>query len=277
VDYAKETGSFYDWLETNTLTDSAIALWHALMHTCSKAGWPEEFSVAVSTLSTKAGLKKDAIGRARVKLQEMGRIEFESRSGQQSAIYRIIPFHIAALKTTQTASQTTQNNDSGVLSDTNRVANRAQTASIIKDLSSSSASSSYESFYAAHIRVFGFECNPIQVQELGDYIEQDGMDEAVVVRAIERAGLKSKEGYNFSFILRILNDYIDAGVRTVSAAVAADEQYQAKKESSSSSRPNPSRPSSRSSPPVQSSKQRRSDDLRRKAEEARRLEEITSH
>jgi DnaD/phage-associated family protein len=272
VDYAKETGSFYDWIETNTLTDSAIALWHALMHTCSKAGWPEEFSVAVSTLSTKAGLKKDAIGRARIKLQEMGRIEFESRSGQQSALYRIIPFHVEAFKTPQTAPQTAQNNDSGVLSDTNR----AQTASIIKDLSSS-ASSSYESFYAAHIRVFGFECNPIQVQKLGDYIDQDGMDEAVVVRAIERAGLKTKEEYQFSFILRILNDYIDAGVRTVSAAVAADEQYQAKKESSSSIRTNQSSPSSRSSPPGQSSKQRRADDLRRKAEEARRIEEITSY
>lgn len=273
MDYAKETGSFYDWLETNTLTDSAIALWHALMHTCSKAGWPTEFSVAVSTLSTKAGLKKDAIGRARIKLQEMGRIEFESRSGQQSAIYRIIPFHVEAFKAPQTAPQTEHNNDSGVLSDTNRVASRAQTASIIKDLSSS-ASSSYESYYAAHIRVFGFKCTPYQAEKLGAYIDQDGMDEAVVVRAIERAGLKSKEEYQFSFILRILNDYIDAGVRTVSAAVTADEEYESKKEGSSSVR---SSQSNRSSPPVKTSKQRRSDDLRRKAEEARRLEEITSH
>ncbi len=92
MNYIREINAFYDWLETNTLTDSAINLWQALMHVANKAGWPGEFAVALSTLQLKTGLKKDAIITARHKLQQTGRITFKSRSGQQSAVYSIVPF-----------------------------------------------------------------------------------------------------------------------------------------------------------------------------------------
>lgn len=236
MDYVKEISTFYDWLETNTLTDSAIVLWHALMHTCNRAGWPDEFAVAISTLNNKTGLKKDAIIRARHRLQQSGRIDFHSRSGQQSAIYRIIPFEIVSLKPTQSAN----NNNSVVLNDAKRDTNRAQsatqsatqTASINKDLNSSTSSSAaeYESFYAAHIRVFGFECNPLQANKLGTYIDQDGMEETVVVRAIERAGLATAGQYTFSLITKILDDYFNAGVRNFSQAQQIDEQFEQRKQ-----------------------------------------------
>lgn len=237
MDYVKEIGAFYDWLETNTVTDSAITLWHALMHTCSRAGWPDEFAVAISTLNNKTGLKKDAIIRARHRLQQSGRIDFQSRSGQQSAIYRIIPFEVASLKPMQS-----ENNTHSVgLNDAKHDANRAQsatqpatqTASINKDLSSSASSSStnaYESFYAAHIRVFGFACNPLQANKLGAYIDQDGMEEAVVVRAIERAGLATASQYTFSLITKILDDYFVAGVLTLVQAQNLDMQFEQRKQ-----------------------------------------------
>ncbi|MGG1673303.1 DnaD domain protein [Paenibacillus sp. NRS-1783] len=218
MDYMNEINSFYDWLETNTMTDSAIVLWHALMHTCKRAGWPGEFAVAISTISNKTGLKKDAINRARHRLQQAGRIDFQSRSGQQSAIYRIVPFR------------------SGALSDTKCVATRSQTtaqgASIIKDFNSSSASSSgsgtveteYESFYTAHNRVFGFDCNPFQSNQLAAFIDQDGMSEAVVIRAIERAGLAATK-YSFKLILHILDEYFKSGVRSLEQAIAIDREF----------------------------------------------------
>lgn len=93
MNYIREINAFYDWLETNTLSDSAINLWHALMHIANKAGWTEEFAVALSTLQLKTGLKKDAVITARNRLQTVGRIKFRSRSGQQSAIYSIVPFY----------------------------------------------------------------------------------------------------------------------------------------------------------------------------------------
>lgn len=87
-----EVNSFYDWLETNPLATSDIVLWHALMHVANKAGWPDKFAVAVSVLELKTGLKKDAICDARNRLEQRGRIKWETRKGNQSAQYRIIPF-----------------------------------------------------------------------------------------------------------------------------------------------------------------------------------------
>ncbi|MEN6325814.1 MAG: hypothetical protein ABFD18_06370 [Syntrophomonas sp.] len=118
MNYIREINAFYDWLETNTLADSAINLWHALMHVANKAGWPEEFAVALSTLQSKTGLKKDAVITARNRLQNAGRITFKSRSGQQSAVYHIVPLFNcvgltdtnpdtnSALTPTQSATQT---------------------------------------------------------------------------------------------------------------------------------------------------------------------------
>jgi hypothetical protein len=94
MNYLREINSFYDWLETNSISDSGIVLWHALMHINNKAGWIREFAVAISTLETKTGLKKGAIIRARLRLQQAGRIEFKSRTGQQSAIYSMVPFNV---------------------------------------------------------------------------------------------------------------------------------------------------------------------------------------
>jgi hypothetical protein len=115
--YTNEIDAFYVWLETNSISDSAIVLWHALMHTCYKAGWITEFAVAISTLESKTGLKKDAIIRARQRLKQLERINFRSREGQLSALYTIIPF---------------ENGNCVVLNDTkcdtNRFTNRAQSA-----------------------------------------------------------------------------------------------------------------------------------------------------
>jgi len=91
MNYIREINAFYDWLETNTLSDSAIALWHALMHINNKTGWKPQFAVAISVLESKTGLKRSAIFVARNRLKTLGRISFQSRSGQQSALYTVHP------------------------------------------------------------------------------------------------------------------------------------------------------------------------------------------
>jgi DNA replication protein DnaD len=80
-----------------------------------------------------------------------------------------------------------------------------------------------ESLYEAHIRVFGFGCNPRQAEILGSYID-DGMDESVVIRAIERAAAHGT-GYSFGLIQKILNDYSAAQVKTIDQANAFDNEF----------------------------------------------------
>lgn len=109
VNYIKEINSFYDWIETNSISHSAINLWHALLHINNKASkngkWIEEFSVAISTLSVKTCLSKSSIIRAREQLKESGRIDFIERSGNQSCVYKLIAFHTDTQSATQSATQ----------------------------------------------------------------------------------------------------------------------------------------------------------------------------
>lgn len=158
MNYLREINSFYDWLETNTLTDSAINLWHALMHVANKAGWPEEFAVAISTLESKTGLKKDAIIRARNQLQQSGRIKFRSRSGRQSAVYKIIPFSCVGLNDANREQETVCVGLNDAERNTNREQTATQTATINKlnktkqKKSKNIDMSKFEIFYQAYPR-----------------------------------------------------------------------------------------------------------------------------
>lgn len=90
MNYIGEINSFYDRLETNPLSTSAIALWFALMAIANKANWIDTFAVAISVLEVKTSLKKKSIERARNELKQKGFIEWRSRSGNQSAEYSLL-------------------------------------------------------------------------------------------------------------------------------------------------------------------------------------------
>ncbi|MGO0058614.1 helix-turn-helix domain-containing protein [Brevibacillus fluminis] len=89
MNYIREINAFYDRLETNPLSTSAIALWHALMQINNKAGWIDTFAVAVSVLCVKTGLSERTITNARNELKQKGYIDFLSRKGNKSATYKI--------------------------------------------------------------------------------------------------------------------------------------------------------------------------------------------
>lgn len=92
MNYISEINKFYDWLETSSVSHSAISLWHTLMHINNKCGWKVEFTVASSILELKSGLSNSQFKRARNTLEQNGRILWEKRSGNQCAKYSIIPF-----------------------------------------------------------------------------------------------------------------------------------------------------------------------------------------
>ena len=90
--YISEINAFYDWLELNDLSTSAVALWYALMHINNKAAWVETFTVAESVLSIKTGLSGRGVRNARNELKQKGRIDFKSRVGGKAPIYTLISF-----------------------------------------------------------------------------------------------------------------------------------------------------------------------------------------
>lgn len=93
INYLSELNSFHDWLITNPkISTSARYLWISLMHFWNKSRWKTEFNLAISALELDSGLSKPSIIRARNILQQYGLITFRTRPGNQSTVYRMIPF-----------------------------------------------------------------------------------------------------------------------------------------------------------------------------------------
>lgn len=90
MNYIKEINAFYQRQETNPLSSHAANLWHTLMHINNRAGWKKTFTVAVSVIRYKSGLSDSTFKRARTELHEKGYIRYESRRGNQAAIYEMI-------------------------------------------------------------------------------------------------------------------------------------------------------------------------------------------
>lgn len=218
MDYIAEMTAFTDWLETNPLEPSAQTLWFHLLVIANKSGCPEWFTVANLTLMAKTGVSEKSLIKHRNSLIQKGRLLYKNQGKQQAGKYQIIPLTVnipVKREVKQGVKCTVKDGVNG--------------SALLKDLKDSSTSSSsdlpaYESFYSAHNRVFGFECNQFQAQQLAAYIDQDRMDETVVIRAIERAGLASK-GYNFKLIAKILDDYFKAKAFTLEQAIAIDAQF----------------------------------------------------
>lgn len=228
MEFADEMNAFIDWLETNPLEPSAQTLWVHLLVIANKSGYPEWFAVANPLLQAKVGISEKSLTKHRNTLVQKGLIEYKNQGKQQAGKYRM------NLLTEYLTGNFTVNR--GVKCTVNRGVKGAVKPSAYKDLKDFNSSLSpsitpshardenYESFYAAHERAFGFPVNQFQGEQLAKYIDEDRMDEAVVVHAIERAAFKSK-GYRFGFIVTILQDYLLSGIRTMEGAIAQDAQF----------------------------------------------------
>jgi len=114
--YILEINKFYDWLETNPLSKSAISLWTALMHINNKSDWKDKFTVATSVLEYKTGFKKSELFKARNELTQKNRIIWNTRGGNLSAEYEMIFF---CFHNTETNSNSNSNSNGNASSNTN--------------------------------------------------------------------------------------------------------------------------------------------------------------
>lgn len=94
MNYIIEINAFYEWLDTHSLSRSAVTLWYALMHINNKTHWQKSFTVAISTLQLKARLTRVELFKARAELIEAGLITCTPREKQKSARYSILPFYL---------------------------------------------------------------------------------------------------------------------------------------------------------------------------------------
>ena len=166
MNYIIEINSFYDWLETNRLSKSAIALWYALMHINNKANWIESFEVAISTLEFKTGFKRSELFEARNILQQKGRITWYSKGGNLCASYKIIPFCVhntdASVDTSADASADANGNTNPTQKHTINKLNKTKQNSIFKEKEKK------EKFDFRKILIENFNCKE---QYVSDWLE----------------------------------------------------------------------------------------------------------
>lgn len=214
MNYIREINAFYDWLETNSLSTSGIALWHALMSIDNKAGWTAEFAVAVSVLCVKTGLASRTIAEARNELKQKNRIDWRSRRGNQSALYRIIPLcaYDADSGADNSAHKRHGNNLSASHADNGAdkyadsyADNRADNGATLNKLNKTNKDNN-NSRYAREENSKTIQTtlersgvlipSPVEIESLTDWVDQ-GIELDAVCFAIEKAALAGQRKVNY--------------------------------------------------------------------------------
>lgn len=214
MNYITEINVFYQRQETNPLSSHAANLWHTLMHINNRAGWITKFTVSVSVLCSKSNLTNSTFKRARIELRDKGYIRYESRSGNQSAIYQIL---------SAVESNMDQNNAQNA--DTNQTYHKDQTnmqtksthdldhkavplvkQKEIKQRTSTAAVGAID-FFQKNIGKIG----PYMKSDLIKWVNDVG--EPLVIAAMKRTLERGKE--NWGYIKAILQNWLAKGIKTV--------------------------------------------------------------
>lgn len=245
MNYIKLINAFYDRLETNSLSSSAIALWHALVHICNKTAWQREFSVAASVLCAKTGLSERTISNARNELKQKGYIDFRSRGGNKSPIYILkdLSESLSAnisdnLSNKESLSainaDSVSDNVSDIPSDSvsgnPSILNKLNKTKQNETISATANNRRVNCFDEYHI-CFGRQPSPIQLQEIISFIEKDGISEEAVCVAFRKA---AEIGASYSYARKILNSWAQKSIRTLADVEKEQKNFEQRKKQASS-------------------------------------------
>ena len=214
MNYITEINVFYQRQETNPLSSHAANLWHTLMHINNRAGWIKKFTVSVSVLCSKSNLTNSTFKLARIELRDKGYIRYESRSGNQAAIYQIL-----------SAEESNMDQNNAQNADANQTDHKDQTnmqtknthdldhkavplvkQKEIKQRTSTTAVGAID-FFQKNIGKIG----PYMKSDLIKWVNDVG--EPLVIAAMKRTLERGKE--NWGYIKAILQNWLEKGIKTV--------------------------------------------------------------
>lgn len=206
IKYIDQINAFHGWLLTNPIPASARIVWFSLIHFCNKTGWKAEFNLAMSALETDTGLSRRTIERARSILQESGLIHVKARAGNQSPIYKIIPFvrQYDAQTVAQSDAQTTVDGHDDAQSVVQSVA-QSDHIPRHKDIKTKDNRIYDDVGYKEVLKAYRKNIYPMpgemDLEKLKALVDDFGSD--TVIKAIDRAVARNKR--NLAYIRGILN------------------------------------------------------------------------
>ncbi|WP_052728319.1 DnaD domain-containing protein [Domibacillus tundrae] len=220
MNYQENVDAFYDQLELNPLSSSAVALWHALLHINKKAAWITSFTVAASVLCVKSGLTDSSFKRARNELKQTGYIAFQSRKGNQSATYQML---IAVQYGPQSEPKThlssnmdhkaTCNVDHKVNHSPDHKADPLYRQIERQNDGPTDSPATFKDIMDSWREVLRFEMKQNHIEMVSSYLDQDGMTESLILEGIER--VKMADDPNMRYLWTILTNWAKAGVKTI--------------------------------------------------------------
>lgn len=237
MNYIKELNAFYDWLELNELSPSAINLWYALMHINNKAGWAETFTVAESVLCVKTKLTDRTLRKVRNELKQKGRIDFITRKGKPP-IYRIIPFEpeqspekiSVPIQRSENISADSSAPSSAVGSEVSSEPSSGISSTLNKhkqnETNKSAATTTRVNCFDTYNLCFGSFPSALQIEEIMAFMEQDGISEEAICHAFKKA---ATIGANYSYARSILNNWAKKGIRTMADVEREEEEFRKKR------------------------------------------------
>lgn len=224
MNYIKEINAFYNHIEQNPLSASAVTLWHALMHINNKSMWAESFTVAAPVLRLKSGLKDSSFKRARTELKEKGYIDYQSRERNQAPVYRMTALSLGMDHSTGYVAD--QDMDGVADQEADRVVDH-RTDPLIKQKKLNKTKRN-DITAAADAFVFYQEnfgaISPFLSDTLLNWVNDMGED--LVLDAMKRA-LEQGKG-NWSYVKGILQAWVNTGITSVEAAKAEKIEFRRK-------------------------------------------------
>lgn len=216
LNYINELNVFYDRLETNNLSQSAVVLWHTLMHINYKTGWKEEFAVARSVIEAKTGMKKDAYYTARNQLKTAGLIQFRAR-GNKATLFSLS--ELSSEKTEASVKQTVTPTTTQTVTPTATptfISNK-DIKEVEEEVKENSIKINPFTFYEQN---FGM-LHPFVIDQIETWTKD--LSDVLVVEAMKEA-LK-KNVVNFKYCEAILRDWRSKGVKSLEDAANVQQRF----------------------------------------------------
>ncbi|WP_169738629.1 DnaD domain-containing protein [Desulfofalx alkaliphila] len=212
----------------------------------NKAGWTVEFAVAVSVLCVKTGLSPRAIANARNELKQKGRIDWKQRKGNQSAVYRMIPF-LSATGAYNRTDNGTRNDLSAPHADScadntsyNTSDKCADNASTLYKLNKTKLNNDHDharararttdepkkadnvpAIIVSFEGEFGRPLSPMEVQHIREWTRE--FTDEMLLEALKRASLAGRP--TVAYIRGILTNWKKNNVRTLRDVAELDRQF----------------------------------------------------
>jgi DnaD/phage-associated family protein len=263
MNYFEIIRSYNEFLIAKQVGAKANSLFYALIGKSNTLRFPTKLTIYNSELRDLSGLSKDELNPARNKLTQVQindqyLVKYRSKGTRKPGDYWLnyegltsyfqneptqdwscIPIKVKPKKITNDDysdnppnSGANPNTNHGSNDGTNSQRLIGKSDTLLTDcnepnITNKTAATSKVNFFDSYMTCFGKQPTPILMQQIVQYIDEDGLDEELVCLAFKKA---ADIGAGYPYARSILNTWVDKGIKTAAQADEEQRQFQTRKQ-----------------------------------------------